>query len=145
MINLTTENIREHLKEVTGIYGIRFYSPTCGPCHTMKPVFDLLEQNNPSVRFFEVDSSSSQEISSHYNIRGVPALLFCLEADVIYSFSGVTPLIEIQNVLNQLGGEPFKKFGLIEPLPKEKSYFIYWSLLVIVIVYGIIWVLSSKS
>jgi thioredoxin 1 len=111
MKQLTSQNFNSVDQIKNRPYMIKFSSPTCGPCNTMKPVLEALDQNNPDFQIFEVDTSVSPELAAHFGIRGVPTMLFCENREVLYSFTGVTPLRDMQYVIENINDEYFRETG----------------------------------
>ena len=50
-----------------------FSAPWCGPCKNFKPIMESVSNSIP-VRFINVDDNP--QLSSQYNIRSVPTLVF---------------------------------------------------------------------
>jgi thioredoxin 1 len=111
MNKLNTENFEEVVSKQKGLFVIKFSSPTCGPCKTMGPVFQALDDNNPEIDVYEVDTMESPEIASHFGVRGVPYVTYCEDREVIYSFTGITPLGNLQYVINNIDDPHFREFG----------------------------------
>jgi thioredoxin len=55
---------------------IDFYADWCSPCKMVTPILEELSQEFPDVDFYKVDIDSEIEISSAFQIRSIPALLF---------------------------------------------------------------------
>lgn len=71
---LTQENFNEEIK--TGIVIVDFYADWCGPCKQLAPFLDKLSKENTNIKFVKVDTEESQELSSLYNIRALPTIVF---------------------------------------------------------------------
>jgi thioredoxin 1 len=119
---LTSDNLDSVAGEEKGPFVIKFFSPTCGPCHTMKPVIDALDQKNPEINIYEVDTSESPELAAHFEIRGVPAILVCENREVLYSFTGLTPLADMQFVLDNINDAYFRTHGHFKPVEAKKDW-----------------------
>jgi len=56
---------------------IDFYADWCGPCKTITPILQgLSEEYKGRVDFFKVNVDENYELSSIFNIRSIPSLLF---------------------------------------------------------------------
>jgi thioredoxin 1 len=88
----------------------------------MAPVLSKLDQENPHVNIFEVDTNESPEIAAHFNIRSVPTIHFCEGREILYTFNGVTPFRDLQYVIDNINDEYFRKFGEFKSQAK-KNYF----------------------
>lgn len=55
---------------------IKFSTPTCGPCHQYKPIFDKIQNEFPQHQFREVDCTQEPNITKNYGVKSVPTTLF---------------------------------------------------------------------
>lgn len=108
---LNTDNFESVVNNEKGLFVIKFFSPTCGPCKTMSPVFEKLSQDNEDVGFYEVDTMESPELAAHFNVRGVPYMVYCENREVLYEFTGLTPLGNLQYVINNINDPYFREHG----------------------------------
>jgi len=138
MHRLVIENFDQEINQVSGPYLIKFFSPTCGPCHTMKPVFEAFEQQRTDFKVFEVDTMASPEIADMFNVRGVPFSAFCEGREIIYTFTGVTKLAELLYVAENINDPHMRETGEFNIQKSEKSSFYLWSILGVVLLYILI-------
>ena len=69
---------------------VDFFSPNCGPCTTLGPVLDnLTKQYFGKIIIAKVDTSQNPGCGAHYNIRGVPTLLFLKDGKVVEEMVGL--------------------------------------------------------
>jgi len=75
-IELTSENISQHLEKNDIPVIIDFWAPWCGPCKTMGPNFEQASRNfKAKVRFAKVNTEAQQSLGAHFNIRSIPTLI----------------------------------------------------------------------
>ena len=56
---------------------IDFYAVWCGPCKATAPILDsLAKEYDGKVDFYKVDIDKQQELSTMFDIRSIPTLLF---------------------------------------------------------------------
>lgn len=55
---------------------VDFFMDHCGPCKILAPLLDQLTSQLPTVHFFKVNIGSIDSLTSRYNIRGVPCVIF---------------------------------------------------------------------
>lgn len=122
MKRMNAYNFESIVESEKGLFVIKFFSPTCGPCKTMSPVFEALEENNPKVNVYEVDTSESPELGAHFEVRGVPYTAFCENREVLYDFIGVTPLGNLQYVINNIDDPYFRETGEFKQEEQKKSW-----------------------
>ncbi|GAB4016570.1 MAG: hypothetical protein Fur0010_16440 [Bdellovibrio sp.] len=135
MLRLNSENFEQTMNNEKGLFVIKFFSPTCGPCHTMTPVFKALDDQNPNVNVYEVDTQESPELAAHFGVRGVPYVVFCEDREVLYEFTGVTPLASLQHVINNINDPHFRETGELKVVESKKSWTFEIALAVIILVY----------
>lgn len=121
MLRLSSDNFEEVVNGEKGLFVIKFSSPTCGPCATMAPVFEALNSNNDHVNVYEVDVMESPEIANHFGVRGVPFVTYCENREVLYTFTGVTPLGNLQYVIDHIDDEYFREHGEFQQSEVKKS------------------------
>jgi len=82
---------------------VDFYSPTCGPCHTIAPVVETLAGLYAGrLLVFKLDTTSQQMSAARFRIRGVPTLLFFKEGKMVDQLVGAVPRAEIEARINAL-------------------------------------------
>lgn len=55
---------------------IDFYADWCGPCKAVAPILEELSNENPDIVIYKVDTEVEQELSSVFQIRSIPSILF---------------------------------------------------------------------
>jgi len=56
---------------------IDFYADWCGPCKMVAPILeDLSEEYKDKIIIYKVDTEAEQELSSAFQIRSIPSMLF---------------------------------------------------------------------
>lgn len=79
---------------------IDFYATWCGPCQTMMPVLDQLKSDlGDGVKILKIDVDKNQAVASKFQIRGVPAFMIFKNGKQVWKGSGVQPLHELKERL----------------------------------------------
>ena len=99
MKELTMDNFEQVVSSERGLFVIQFYSDTCMPCKTMEPVIKVLDDNPHNLNIYRVNTMADPELAQHFGVMGVPNIVFCEDREVLYSFTGVTPLADMQYVV----------------------------------------------
>ena len=139
MKRINTENFDEVINGERGLFVIKFFSPTCGPCNTMTPVFNALNENNSDINVYEIDTMESPELASHFGVRGVPYVTFCENREVLYSFTGVTPLADLQYVVDNINDAYFRTHGEFKIEGKESKKF---ELIIFLLIFAVILIIA---
>jgi len=81
---------------------IKFSAEWCGPCKTLKPVFDKIVSSMPSVTFQTVDIDEEPELASSMNVRAVPTIVFIKDGEIEYTLVGMHKEELIRERINDL-------------------------------------------
>jgi len=55
---------------------IDFYADWCGPCKMVAPILEELSNEFPNITIYKVNTEVEQELSSLFQIRSIPSILF---------------------------------------------------------------------
>jgi thioredoxin 1 len=119
---LTNENFENTIEKEKSLFIIKFFSPSCGPCRTMNPIFEALDTNNPYLNVFEIDTMESPELAAQFEVRGVPYTVYCENREVLYAFTGTTPLGNLQYVINNIDDPYFRETGEFKQPDQKANY-----------------------
>ena len=71
---------------------VDFYATWCGPCKVLSPRLDQLAGSfTNEIKFVKVNVDESPNLSQHFNIQGIPTLLFFKNGEVVDSVVGLVP------------------------------------------------------
>ena len=71
-----------------GLIVVDFWSPRCGPCVMLAPVFEQVAKNNPDVTFAKVNAADNHNVSSFYSISAVPTIIFFKNGELVKKIVG---------------------------------------------------------
>lgn len=61
----------------SGVTVLKFTSPTCGPCRTIKPALEAMAEDFPNVSWIDVNTKDDREgYTDRYKVTVVPTLVF---------------------------------------------------------------------
>jgi len=103
VIELSGQNFQQVVNSSTLPVLVDFYSPTCGPCHTLAPVIEQLAgQYAGRAVICKLDTSRHQMTAARFQIRGVPTLIFFKNGQPVDQVVGAVSGQELEQRLNSL-------------------------------------------
>jgi thiol-disulfide isomerase/thioredoxin len=65
-----------------------FFSPSCGWCTKMTPIYDSVSSKYNGAKFVKIDSSKNRDLVNQYKVDGYPTILFFNGSKVVGTSSG---------------------------------------------------------
>lgn len=82
---------------------IDFFATWCGPCKMVSPILEeLAEEYDGEIVIYKVDVDQEQELSSAFNIRSVPSILFIPKTGKPQMFSGAMPKEDLKSTIDKV-------------------------------------------
>jgi len=82
---------------------VEFHTQWCAPCNHMVPIFKkLASEYGGMVKFIKVDLDKSPLIVSHFNITGVPTIMFIKNGMVLRTMVGYTVEKKIRQSVDKM-------------------------------------------
>src|SRR4051794_385127 len=76
-IKLDESNFDREINQNDKAVIVDFWAEWCGPCKLIAPLLDeIAKEKSGSVKVAKVNVDQNQSLSSKYNIRAIPSLLF---------------------------------------------------------------------
>jgi thioredoxin 2 len=102
-VELTDNDFQNFIKGATLPVMVDCYSPSCGPCKALAPlVFRLNREYLGRVQIGILNTTLHPGTANHYQIRGVPTLLFFDHGQLIDQLVGAPPEPQLRQKLEQL-------------------------------------------
>ena len=84
-----------------------YTSPTCGPCHVLKPQLKrVLDELGGQAQGVEIDIEADQEIAVQAGVTGTPTVQLFFQKNLQHTFRGVKTRSEFKTAIEALLGVP---------------------------------------
>jgi len=104
MTNLTIIN-PENIQQFTesGVVIIDVWSPTCGPCLQLLPIFEQIANDLTDVASFgKLNAQDHRDVAVDLNVRSIPTLLFYKDGVVVNRTVGLKSPEEIKTIILEI-------------------------------------------
>jgi len=82
---------------------IDFWAPWCAPCKVLKPILEkLAEEYGGKFKLVKVNSDENPDISSRYQVRGIPAVKAMVDGKIVSEFTGALPESSVREWLDKI-------------------------------------------
>jgi thioredoxin reductase (NADPH) len=79
---------------------VKYASPQCGPCHTMKPILNkVVDEFDGKIHFVEIDIEQDPEIAESAGITGTPTIQVFKNQDMVAELKGVKQKSQYRELL----------------------------------------------
>ena len=69
---------------------VKYVSPNCGPCHTLKPILNkVIDEFNDRIHFVEIDIDKDPNIAESAGVMGTPTIQFFKHKGMVAEVKGV--------------------------------------------------------
>ncbi len=79
---------------------VKYISPGCGPCHTLKPILNkVVDEFNHKIHFVEIDIDQDKDIAENAGVTGTPTVQVFKDKELVREFKGVKQKSEYRQVI----------------------------------------------
>lgn len=81
---------------------VKYVSPNCGPCHTLKPILNkVVDEFDGKIHFVEIDIDKDREIAENGGVTGTPTVQFFKNKGLVAELKGVKQKSQFRQVIEQ--------------------------------------------
>jgi thioredoxin reductase (NADPH) len=92
--------LRKLFHEGDRLLVVKYISPTCGPCKTLKPILDkVIDEYEGKIYFVEIDITEDPEIAQMGQVIGTPTIQFFRNKQLLEEIKGVKQKSEYRRVI----------------------------------------------
>ncbi len=92
--------LRKLYHESDRLIMVKYASPNCGPCHTLKPILDkVVDEFDGKIHYIEIDIEQDPEIAEAGGVIGTPTVQFFKNKDKVNELKGVKQKSQYREVI----------------------------------------------
>ena len=86
---------------------VDFWAPWCGPCKSLTPMLEKLEQQYQGrFKLVKVNTDEQQELAQHFRIRSIPTVFAVVGGRPVDQFQGALPEAQLREFIDRLMPNP---------------------------------------
>src|ERR687885_562397 len=94
--------LRKLFHESDRLLMVKYVSPSCGPCRTLKPILNkVLDEFEGKIHFVEIDIIKDPDIAEHAQVMGTPTVQFFKDKDLLEQVQGVKSKSEFRRIIEK--------------------------------------------
>ena len=79
---------------------VKYVSPNCGPCHTLKPILNkVVDEFDGKVHFVEIDIAQDRDIAENARVSGTPTIQFFKNRELLTESKGIKPKSQYRQLI----------------------------------------------
>ncbi|MEG4287926.1 thioredoxin-disulfide reductase [Microcoleus sp. C2C3] len=79
---------------------VKYASPTCGPCHSLKPILSkVVDEFEGKIHYVEIDIEEDPEIAENAGVIGTPTIQYFKDKDLVAQLKGVKPKSQYRELI----------------------------------------------
>jgi thioredoxin 1 len=98
---LTQTNLDDTINK-NDIVVIDFWAPGCGPCQTVKPIFEQAAGKHEDAVFASCNTEEQSELAAMFQIQSIPTLVVFREGIGIFGQPGMLPAEALDELMDKV-------------------------------------------
>ena len=95
--------LRKLYHESDRLLVVMYSAPTCGPCHTLKPILSkVIDEFEGRIHYIQIDIEADPEVAESAGIVGTPTVQFFKHKALVGEMRGMKQKSEYRNKINEL-------------------------------------------
>ncbi len=79
---------------------VKYSSPTCGPCHSLKPILNkVVDEFDGKIHYVEIDIEEDPEIAENAGVVGTPTIQYFKDKALVTELKGVKPKSQYRELI----------------------------------------------
>jgi thioredoxin reductase (NADPH) len=92
--------LRKLFHESDRLLVVKYVSPGCGPCRTLKPILNkVVDEFEQQIHFVEIDIDQDRDIAENAGVTGTPTVQFFKDKELIQEVKGVKQKSEYRQLI----------------------------------------------
>jgi thioredoxin reductase (NADPH) len=92
--------LRKLFHESDRLLLVKYVSPGCGPCHTLKPILNkVVDEFDSKIHFVEIDIDKDRDIAENANVTGTPTVQLFKNKELVKEVKGVKQKSEYRQLI----------------------------------------------
>ena len=104
MIDVTVQNFEDEViaASMTTPVLVDFWAPWCGPCKSLGPVLEKLEEAYAGrFKLVKINSDEEQQLAAAFGIRSIPTCVLMVNGQPVDGFMGALPEGQVREFLDK--------------------------------------------
>lgn len=94
--------LRKLYHESDRLIMVKYASPQCGPCHTLKPILNkVVDEFEGKIHYIEIDIEQDPDIAEAAGVVGTPTIQFFKNKDKVEELKGIKQKSQYRQVIEQ--------------------------------------------
>jgi thioredoxin reductase (NADPH) len=92
--------LRKLFHESDRLLVVKYVSPNCGPCHTLKPILNkVVDEFDSKIHLVEIDIEQDRDIAETAGVTGTPTIQFFKNKEMLIESKGIKPKSQYRQLI----------------------------------------------